>query len=262
MATSEVQKKARFPVFKERFYKLRGEISQAEFADKIGIARATVGLYENGERIPDALVLKQIAEKCGVSADWLLGLTSDPKGKADTMAVEKRLGLSAPAQDELEFLNTIDIGKTSCIEILNDFLVSDELHDISRAILSWVGSKRLEVIHEGLRKVSPSATEINTPLLNRWLREWVNNHPDREKIISEHNYDDYYGNEEYPLDKTLTEEEAWQVIAMEAIDKARNERTLQKAYRFEAIERFSDFVDTFVNSMDSLFDEYDDDDEE
>lgn len=40
------------------------------------MSRQTVGFYCNGDRIPDALGVKTIAEKCGVSADWLLGLTN------------------------------------------------------------------------------------------------------------------------------------------------------------------------------------------
>lgn len=70
-------------VFSERFHCLRirslnhrGEpMSQAEFAAYLGISRPTIGFYENGTRYPDAYVLNQIASKCHVSADWLLGLS-------------------------------------------------------------------------------------------------------------------------------------------------------------------------------------------
>ena len=65
----------RFPLFAERFAKLRGDMTQGEFAEFLGLSRPTVGFYENGSRLPDALCLKTIAVKCGVSADWLLGLT-------------------------------------------------------------------------------------------------------------------------------------------------------------------------------------------
>jgi len=65
-------------VLSERLKDLRGMQTQAEFSKFIGISRPTVGFYENGSRLPDALKLKQIAEKCCVSADWLLGLTDNP----------------------------------------------------------------------------------------------------------------------------------------------------------------------------------------
>jgi len=85
----------KIPKFQERFNLLRGNLTQAEFATKIGISRPTVGFYENGERIPDGHVLKLIAAKCKVSIDWLLGMTDVKDGNADDMEVEKKLGLSA-----------------------------------------------------------------------------------------------------------------------------------------------------------------------
>lgn len=66
-------KKSRLPIFAKRVKELRGEMTQGQFAEKLGISRPTVGLYESGARIPDAEVLRDIVEKCNVSADWLLG---------------------------------------------------------------------------------------------------------------------------------------------------------------------------------------------
>ena len=65
----------RIPEFRERFAKLRGKRTQKEFADYLGIARPTVGFYENGDRIPDAAALKKICSVCGVTSDYLLGLS-------------------------------------------------------------------------------------------------------------------------------------------------------------------------------------------
>lgn len=63
----------RLPDFSNRFRALRGNRSQEEFARFCGISRPTVSFYENGARIPDAMILRQIAEKCNVSIDWLIG---------------------------------------------------------------------------------------------------------------------------------------------------------------------------------------------
>lgn len=63
------------PIFAERFARLRGEKTQGEFSEFLGISRPTVGFYENGTRLPDAAVLCQIAQRCNVSADWLLGIS-------------------------------------------------------------------------------------------------------------------------------------------------------------------------------------------
>ncbi len=88
--------------FKERFNLLRGDMTQAEFAVFLGISRPTVGFYENGARIPDALTLRKIASKCGVPADYLLGMT-DALIQDNTQA-NKELGLSDEAINALKFL--------------------------------------------------------------------------------------------------------------------------------------------------------------
>ena len=59
---------ARFPEFQAAFVELMGDMTIKEFADKLGMSRATVGFYTAGQRIPDALGVRAIAEKCGVSA--------------------------------------------------------------------------------------------------------------------------------------------------------------------------------------------------
>jgi transcriptional regulator with XRE-family HTH domain len=67
----------RFPAFQKRFAELRvkHDMSQEEFAQFLNMSRPTIGFYENGDRIPDALTLKNISVKCGVSSDYLLGLS-------------------------------------------------------------------------------------------------------------------------------------------------------------------------------------------
>lgn len=64
----------RFPQLVKRFRELQGGRDNAEFARVLGMSRQTVGFYLNGDRIPNALRLKQIAQRCQVSTDWLLGL--------------------------------------------------------------------------------------------------------------------------------------------------------------------------------------------
>lgn len=76
------KEKNRFPQFRERFRELQGDMSNTEFAELLGMSRQTVGFYCNGDRIPDALTIKEIAQKCNVSTDWLLGL-SDFRSKEE-----------------------------------------------------------------------------------------------------------------------------------------------------------------------------------
>ena len=114
----------RFPIFAKRFQYLRtkSQQSQEEFAKFLGISRPTVGFYENGSRLPDALILRQIAERCCVSSDWLIGLSniSELPKKSDFPIVEsmsarfyKRESFLAEASSKLDlyalFHNLVDI---------------------------------------------------------------------------------------------------------------------------------------------------------
>ena len=92
--------------FAERFHKLRGDMTQAQFAEFLGISRPTIGFYENGTRLPDAFVLKQIAQKCNVSSDYLLGLTDAPTNDKDLQFVSDYTGLSVEAIEAIQRLQS------------------------------------------------------------------------------------------------------------------------------------------------------------
>lgn len=68
--------------------------SQQDLADKLGIKRQTVSLYLTGQSVPDALQIRKIAQFFNVSADWLLGLTNDPK-RNPTAVDELKLSVEA-----------------------------------------------------------------------------------------------------------------------------------------------------------------------
>ena len=112
MKTSVSQKK--LPVFAERFRELRGDMTQDKFADFVGISRPTVGFYENGDRLPDALVLKKIAEKCRVSSDWLIGLSDVKNTDMNIHSVSEITGLSSSS---IEFLCITKRHKDACLKI-------------------------------------------------------------------------------------------------------------------------------------------------
>lgn len=105
----------RLPIFTERFRELKGKQNDTEFAGFLGISRQTVGFYSNGDRLPDAITLVKISQKCGVSADWLLGL-SDYKNKETESTSAKELGLSEKSVNFLarhilkpDFISTINL---------------------------------------------------------------------------------------------------------------------------------------------------------
>lgn len=92
---------SRMPIFRDRFNLLRGNRTQAEFAAVLGMSRATVAFYCAGDRIPDALTLRDIAEKCDVSTDWLLGLSDAMSTDATVQAICNYTGLDELGVQEL-----------------------------------------------------------------------------------------------------------------------------------------------------------------
>lgn len=94
MSRAKKEEAPRFPEFRAAFLELMGDMTLQEFADKLGMSRATVGFYAAGKRIPDALGIKTIAEKCNVSADWLIGLSDVKSLDTDCKIVCRYTGLS------------------------------------------------------------------------------------------------------------------------------------------------------------------------
>lgn len=84
-------KQVRFPAFQKAFLELKGSMSNKEFAEKLGMSTATVGFYAAGDRIPDALGVRKIAETFNVSADYLLGLPPVDKRDEDTQFALRNL---------------------------------------------------------------------------------------------------------------------------------------------------------------------------
>lgn len=64
-------------MFPDRLKSIRENIglSQEQFAQALGVVRATIGYYETGKRRPDIDILNKIVEKTGCSVEYLMGYT-------------------------------------------------------------------------------------------------------------------------------------------------------------------------------------------
>lgn len=78
----------------ERLRQLREELgyTQEQLSEKLNIGVTQIWRYENGETKPNTEVLTKIAQALNVSADYLLGLTDEPKAFVDVelTPLEKR----------------------------------------------------------------------------------------------------------------------------------------------------------------------------
>ena len=59
--------------FMQNLQALCGDMKDKEFADFLGMKYGTVYQYMTGRRYPTLTAAAQIAEKCGVTLDWLVG---------------------------------------------------------------------------------------------------------------------------------------------------------------------------------------------
>lgn len=118
--------------FKERFAELRAQsgLSQSKLGKALSLSPATIGYYENGDRLPDIETAARIAQYFNVSADYLLGLSDTMSTEHDVKTACAITGLSENALERIHeftkpelrnFFNTI-ICTEEFTEILNCFL--------------------------------------------------------------------------------------------------------------------------------------------
>lgn len=92
-------------VFSQRLRELRGNKTQAEVAQEIGLTSSAYSMYEGGRREPNFDTLVMIADHFGVSTDYLLGRTECKSPDIDIQAASERFGLSEATLKRLETTN-------------------------------------------------------------------------------------------------------------------------------------------------------------
>lgn len=98
---------------------LRGRLTQEEFAKQLGIkSQQAYQKYERG-RVPKAPILQQIAQRCGVTVDWLLGNTNV---RTAVVAEEVAAGLAAGPEGAAKKMTSPELLRTLAkyIELFND----------------------------------------------------------------------------------------------------------------------------------------------
>lgn len=80
----------------DRFHEIREKqgMSQRTLAKLCDFSDNQIHLYESGKREPSVNHFAIIADKLGVSADYLLGFTDDPQGlasSADLSSIEREM---------------------------------------------------------------------------------------------------------------------------------------------------------------------------
>ncbi|MBQ8011155.1 MAG: helix-turn-helix transcriptional regulator [Oscillospiraceae bacterium] len=143
----------------ERLKQLRGNLTQTEAAEKIGITAQTLGRYENDQRKPDSEVIVMLCKHYGVSADYLLGLSDVKTVDADIHAACKVTGLSEDAVQAL-----VDNHKKydeDCFDALSYVIESDIFYKLGESFFYlFYNSKRFHNALINSRIAEMIGTEI------------------------------------------------------------------------------------------------------
>lgn len=80
-------------------------LTQQEFADRLGISRSNIGNYENGSRVPIDAAVKLICAKFNVNETWLRTGEGDPYIQLSRQAeIARIIGQAMQASPEREAL--------------------------------------------------------------------------------------------------------------------------------------------------------------
>lgn len=151
-----------FPVRLRELRKSLG-LTQAEMAERLGIAPASLSYYENGERLPDLRVMDTLYNEFDVSFDYMLGYANTPLPPDPT--VLDFLGLSTEACDALaERFNQTHITNAA----LNILLSSQSFFEYNRLLADNV------IRHLRDKSPDPIPGDANEQLLNTLLEESIN----------------------------------------------------------------------------------------
>ena len=125
--------------YRMRNLRLAKVMTQEAFASFLGLSRPTIGFYERADmengRVPDAETLRNICEKCEVSADYLLGL-SDQKAASEVSAYT---GLS---EEAVEALHRLSLSPTTeRLAILDAMLTLKEFEKLLGLINTYLDKK-------------------------------------------------------------------------------------------------------------------------
>ena len=66
-----------------KYLRMREGYTQAELAEKLGVSKSTISMYENGNRKPDYESLEHIADFFNVDMDFLTARTSEQTSDED-----------------------------------------------------------------------------------------------------------------------------------------------------------------------------------
>ena len=125
--------------FKTRFKELReaSELTQVEIAEKLGLSRSRIGMYETGKREPDYVTLEMIADFFNVDIDFLLGRSDKTTRLPNAVSlstrekslIDKYRGTDDRGKDLIDYIAQVEYARCSPDLVLAAHHESDNFTD-------------------------------------------------------------------------------------------------------------------------------------
>ncbi len=148
-------------------------LTQTEFADKLNLKQATIGMYENGIRNVNERSINQICRTFNVNEDWLRYGTGEMFIKNDTMTLDefaKKNNLSEDEYDIIRLYMSIDpeIRKAAIKSLKSIFLKNDKTEKTNLKLVARGGTSNSKVdlneLHEAIKEDSKNNENNNNDL--------------------------------------------------------------------------------------------------
>lgn len=122
---------------KDRIKKLRLEkkLNQPELARIMNVSKQTISNWENGNRIPDTLTIKKLADFFNVSTDYILGKDNQLSSLSNTVIEEIKLNVN---NERNKFINHLSKQIAKDLEKANintDNMSIDEQKELSKKVI-------------------------------------------------------------------------------------------------------------------------------
>lgn len=122
-------------IFAIRLKGLREQLNmtQTEFAEYIKVKQQTLSGYENNKMKPPIDIVKNIADKCNVSIDWLCGL-SDTQTRGENFSTYKDIAKALIKIDEYTEISFCIDEKTNTLTFcFDDYIISNFMSEWEQA---------------------------------------------------------------------------------------------------------------------------------
>jgi transcriptional regulator with XRE-family HTH domain len=128
-----------------RIRSIRGDLSQAEFADRVRIKQAMISRYEADKEVPSSKVLLRIAQYGGSSMEWILTgrftTSAHRASKSGFISLDERIDLAVKAIKQIKAPESEDF-----ISMMKDLF---ENRTRMQRVLEFYGFERTQKLRAG-----------------------------------------------------------------------------------------------------------------